>query len=59
MEKQLGWVCNLYGAEFLGISKEGQTALARFMESHRMYLLAGSVLGGFRKGTMAFAHLSV
>ena len=32
-EKQLGWACKLGGAESLGISKVGQTVLARLMES--------------------------
>ena len=33
MEKQLGWAHKLGEAEPLGISKVGQTALARLMES--------------------------
>ena len=33
MEKQLGWAYNLGGAESLGISKAGQTVLAKLMES--------------------------
>ena len=33
MEKQLGWAYKLGGAESLGISKVGQTVLARLMES--------------------------
>ena len=45
MEKQLGWAHNLGGAEFLGISKEGQTVLARLMESQIWHHLAGSVWG--------------
>ena len=45
------------GAESLGISKVGQTMLARLRESHTWHQLAGSVRGGFRKGTMASAHL--
>ena len=47
----------LGGAESLGISKEGQTVLARFMESQIWHQLAGSVRGGFRKGTIASGHL--
>ena len=33
MEKQLGWASKLGQAEALGISKAGQTVLARLMES--------------------------
>ena len=33
MEKQLGWVHKLSGAESLGMSKAGQAVLARLMES--------------------------
>ena len=33
MEKQLGWAHKLGGIESLGISKVGQTMLARLMES--------------------------
>ena len=43
MEKQLGWACKLGGAESLGISKEGQTVLARLMESQIWHQLANSV----------------
>ena len=57
MEKQLGWACKLGGVESLGISKAGQTVLARLMESQIWYQFAGSVCGGFRKGTMAYACL--
>ena len=57
MEKQLGWVLMLRGAESLGISKVGQTVLARLMESQIWYQLAGSVGRGFRKETMALAYL--
>ena len=57
MEKQLGWAHNLGGAEFLGISKEGQPVLARLMESQIWHLLTCFVGGGFRKGTVASAHL--
>ena len=53
MEKQLGWAHKLCGAESLGISKEGQTVLAKLMESQMWHQLASSVGGGFRKGTIA------
>ena len=43
MEKQLGWASILGGAEPLGISRIGQTVLARFMESQIRHQLAGSV----------------
>ena len=56
MEKQLGWAHMLGEVESLGISKAGQTALARFMESQIWHQLAGSVGRRFRKGTMASAH---
>ena len=59
MEKHLGWVSKLGGAEPLGISKVGCTVLARLVESHIRHPPAGSVEGGFRKGTMASALLSV
>ena len=45
------------GAESLGISKAGQTVLARLMESQIWHQLAGSMGGGFRKEIMASAHL--
>ena len=54
MEKQHGLACKLVGVEPLGISKVGQTLLARMMESHQ---LASSVGRGFRKRTMASACL--
>ena len=57
MEKQLGWVHKLSGEESLGISKVGQTVLARLMESQVPHQFAIFVGGGFRKGTMASAHL--
>ena len=41
----------------LVISKVGQTVLARLMESQIWFQLAGPVGGGFRKGTVASAHL--
>ena len=44
------------GAESLGISKSGQTVLARMMESQIWHQLANSVGEGLRKGTMASAH---
>ena len=55
MEKKLEWAPKLERS--LGISKLGQTELARLMESQVGYQLAGTVGGGFRKGTMASAHL--
>ena len=51
MEKPLG------GAESLGMSKASQTMLARLMESQIPHKLASSVVGEFRKGTMASAGL--
>ena len=56
MEKQLGWASKLGGVESLGISKAGQTVLARWMGS-QMWQLTGFWGGGFRKGTMASSHL--
>ena len=35
-EKQLGWASKLGGVESLGISKVGQTVVARLMESQDM-----------------------
>ena len=49
--KQLG------GTESQGISKVGQTVVARLMESQIWHQLASSVGGGFTKGTMASACL--
>ena len=57
MEKQLGWALKLGGTEPQRISRVGQTVLARLMESQIRHQLAGSVWGGFRKGTMASACL--
>ena len=57
MEKQLGWVLNFGGAEPLGISKVGQTVLARLMESQIWHQLAGFMRRGFSKGTLFSAHL--
>ena len=57
MEKRLGWASKLGGAEFLKISKVDQMVSARLMQSQIWRQLAGSVRGGFRKGTMASAHL--
>ena len=59
MEKQLVWAYKLDGAESLRISKVGHTVLARLMESQIRHQLAGSVWGGFRKGTMASARRDV
>ena len=43
MEKLLGRTCKLGGAESMGISKAGETVLARWMEYHIWHQLAGSV----------------
>ena len=59
MEKQFGWVHKFSGAKSLGISKAGQTVLARLMESQIWHQLTSSVEGGFRKGTMASALLNI
>ena len=40
----------LGGAEALGISKAGQTVLARLMESQVWHQFANSLGGGFKKG---------
>ena len=50
MEKELGWAHKLGGAESLGISKAGQTVLARLMESQILYQLTCSVGEGLGKG---------
>ena len=55
MAKQLGWAHDLGEMESLGISKTGQTVLARLMESQIWHQLAGSVAGGFRNGMMGSA----
>ena len=57
MEKQLGWALNLGRVESMGISKVGQTVLARLMESQIWYHLDSSFGGGFRKRTVASDHL--
>ena len=57
MEKQLEWASKLGRPESLGISKVGQTVLAKLMESQVPHQFAVSVGGRFRKGTMACAHL--
>ena len=57
MEKQLGWTWKLGGVELLGISKAGQTVLARLMVSQVWHQLASSVGVGLRKGTMTSARL--
>ena len=57
MENKLRWACKLGGAESLGISKAGQTVLARLMKSQIWCELPDSLQGGFRKGTMASARL--
>ena len=43
MEKHLGCPCKLGGVESLGISKVGQTVLARLLESQIWLQLASSV----------------
>ena len=45
------------GGASLGISKVGQTELARLMESQIWHQPTGSVGGGFNKRTMASAQL--
>ena len=57
MEKQLRWAHKLGGVESLGISKAGQTMLAKLMETQIWHQLASSVGAGFRKGTVASAYL--
>ena len=57
MGKQLGWAHKLDGVESLEIFNAGQIVLARLVESQTWDQLTGSVWGGFRKGTMASAHL--
>ena len=57
MENQLGRAPKLCGDESLGISKADQIVLARSMEPQIWHQLAGSLGGGFRKGTMAYACL--
>ena len=59
MEEHLGWAHKLGGAESLGISKAGQTMLAKLMETQIWHQLASSVGGGFRKGTMTSGPLDV
>ena len=53
MEKKLGWAHKLGGAESLGISRVGQTVLARLMESQIWHQLASFValwVEGLEKG---------
>ena len=57
MEKQNGWAPKLGRVESLGLSKVGQTVLARSMESQIWHQPVGSVGGGFKKRTIASAHL--
>ena len=54
MEKQLGWAHKLGGVEPQGISKVGQTMLARLI----CYQLAGPEWGGFIKEAIASACLN-
>ena len=53
MEKQLGWAPKLGGSESLGISRAGQTVLARLVGSQIWHQPSGSVGPRFRKGTVA------
>ena len=57
MEKQCGRTGKLGEVESLGISKAGQTVLARLMEPQMWYQLASSVPGELRKRTIASAVL--
>ena len=57
MEKQLGWAHTLGRVEYLGISKAGETVLARLTESQIWHQLADCMGQGFRKGTMTSVHL--
>ena len=57
MEKQLGWACKVSGAESLGVSKVGQTVLARLVESQIWHQFTGSDGGGFNKRKMSSACL--
>ena len=50
MEKQFGWAHKLGGAEPLGISKAGQTVLARFMEHQYGTSLLALLGEGVEKG---------
>ena len=54
-EKQLGWACKLGGVECLGISKAGQTVLARLMETQIWHQPTSFVVEGLSRGTMASA----
>ena len=47
------------GIESQEISGVGQTELDKLMESQIWHRPAGSVRGRFRKGPVAFAHISV
>ena len=59
MEKYVGWACKLGGVDLLRTYKVGQTVVYQLMESQIWHQLAGSVGGGFRKGTMASVPLEV
>ena len=50
MEKKLGWTHKLGGTASLGISRMGQTVLARLMESLMWYLLPALWGKGLEKG---------
>ena len=57
MEKQLVWACKSGRVESMGISKAGQTVLARLIQSQIWHQSASSVREGTRKRTIASAHL--
>ena len=50
------WKSGLGGPESLGISKAGQTLLAKLMESQIWHQPIVSVGGGLSRGAMASAH---
>ena len=54
MEKQLGWAHTLGRVEYLGISKAGETVLARLMESQIWHQPASSVGRGLSKAGLRF-----
>ena len=58
IEKQLWWACKLDEAESLGIFKVDQQCLPGWWSlRYGISLVQGFYVGGFRKGTMASAHL--
>ena len=58
VEKLIGWVHKLGGTESLGISRVGQTVLARLMESASLPAL-WHCWGSVQKRDVAPAHISV